>query len=99
MKENPSGRIGLEDAIDDDAVEVQVGIEQGAEAVDEDHCPDAELRARARAALRQAILHCIEEDVQGGVLDGRVAVKEIAQPVCSTTSSIVFPLPPLSHRE
>lgn len=46
MKENPSGRIGLEDAIDDDAVEVQVGIEQGAEAVDEDHCPDAELSRR-----------------------------------------------------
>lgn len=72
VKENPSGRIGLEDAIDDDAVEVQVGIEQGTEAADEDHCPDAGLRARARAELPQAILHCIEEDVQGDVLDGLV---------------------------
>ena len=31
-------RIGLEHPIDDDAVEVQMGVEQRTEPVDEDHC-------------------------------------------------------------
>jgi hypothetical protein len=37
VEDNPAGGRGVEHAVDDHAMEVQVGIEAGAEAVDESH--------------------------------------------------------------
>ena len=41
MEDDPARGGGVEHAVDDDAVEVQVGIEAGAEAVDEGHRAEA----------------------------------------------------------
>jgi hypothetical protein len=70
--------IGFENAVDHDAVEVHVGIEQGAKAVDEGHSADAGSRTRPRAAPAHTLLHCREEEVQRQGLHGRVILQEVA---------------------
>jgi hypothetical protein len=49
VKKRAAGRVGFEHAINDDAVEVEMGIEQRAEAMDEDDGTKTGLFARAGA--------------------------------------------------
>jgi hypothetical protein len=45
MEHDPAGGGGVEHAVDDDTVKMEVGIEAGAEAVDEGHRAEARRRA------------------------------------------------------
>jgi len=78
MKDDPA-RGGLEHAVDDHAVEVQVGIEVGAEAVDEGHGSEPRRGARTGAARAQAGLHRVQEQPQGRALQVGVALQEVTQ--------------------
>ena len=79
VKLRAAGRIGLEHALDHDAVKMQVGIEQGAKAVDEGDGADAGVRTGTRTALADALLHRREEELQGQGLDGWIALQGVAQ--------------------
>jgi hypothetical protein len=56
--------IGLENAVDHDAMEMRVGIEQSAKAVDEGDGADPGSRTRSRTTPAQTLLRPREEDVQ-----------------------------------
>jgi hypothetical protein len=56
-KMTPPGAGGVEHAVDDDAMEVQMRIEGGTEAVDEGDRAEARRRARTKAVRAQALLH------------------------------------------
>ena len=79
MEEHTVRRRGREHAVDDHAVEVQVGIEAGAEAVDEGHGCEPCRGARTGAVRAQAGRHRAQEQPQGGALEVGVALQEIAQ--------------------
>jgi hypothetical protein len=64
--------IGLENTVDHDTVEVDVGIEQGAKAVDEDHRANAGSQTRRLASPAHTLLHRREQEVQDQGLHGRV---------------------------
>ena len=57
MEDDPACGGRVEHAVDDDTVEVQVGIEAGAEAVDEGDRAEPGRVARTRAVRAQALLH------------------------------------------
>jgi hypothetical protein len=57
---------------------MDVGIEQGAKAVDEGDGADAGSRTRIRASLAQTPLHRAQEEVQCQGLHGRIVLQEIA---------------------
>jgi hypothetical protein len=61
MKAHAACASGLENAVDHNAVEMDVGIEQGAEAMDEGDGTDPGGWARPRAARAQALLHRTEK--------------------------------------
>ena len=92
VKAHAACAIGLENPLDHDAVEVDVGIEQGAEAVDEGDRADPGGWTRPRAALAQALLHRTEEDVQRQGLHGRIVLQEVAQALGHRQH-------PLAHRQ
>jgi hypothetical protein len=56
---------------------MQVGIERGAEAVDERHRPEARRRTHARTVRPQALLHRAQEQAQRRTLEVGVAVQEV----------------------
>ena len=61
-------------AVDDGAAEMQVGIESGAEAVDEGRRAEARRAAGARTVSAQALLHQSQEQAQGGALEIGIAL-------------------------
>lgn len=81
MKGDAALRIGLEHPIDDDAVEVQMGVEQRTETVEEDHRTEALGCAGARSALSQHPLDGGKQNVQCGVQNCRITFQVIARPV------------------
>ncbi len=62
----------------DAVTKMDVGIEQGAEAMDEGHRADPGRRTRPRAAPVQSPLHRAQEEVQRQGLHGRIVLQEIA---------------------
>jgi hypothetical protein len=84
--------ISLKNPVDHDAMKMHVRIEQGAKAVDEGDGADAGRGTRTRAARAQTLLHRAQEDVQGKVLDGRIALQVIAQ-------AFRYGQHPLPHRQ
>ena len=70
---------GVEHAVDDDAVEVVVGIEGRTEAVNERGRAAAGREARARAVRTQVLLHHPQEHPPGSALQIGIAVQEVAQ--------------------
>ena len=59
MKDYATLRIGIKHTIDDDAVVVEMGVEQRAEAVDEDHGAEAgrgKRVARTNQAFRKTVV-------------------------------------------
>ena len=79
MEGDPAGRRGREHAVDDHRVKVEVEIEKGAEAVDEDDRAEAGRGSGARTVRAQALLHRLQEHPQHGTLQSSVAVEEVAQ--------------------
>ena len=61
MEDDRTRRGRVEHAVDDHAVEVQVGIEGGAEAVNEGDRAEAGRGALTRAVRAQALLHRAQE--------------------------------------
>jgi hypothetical protein len=81
MEDHPVRWRGLEHAVDDHAVKVQVRIERRAEAVDEGHRAETGGGTRPRAVGAQAGLHRAQEELQGRTLELGVAFQEVAQPL------------------
>jgi hypothetical protein len=81
MEDDPARGGGVEHAVDDHAVEVQVEIEGGTEAVNERDRAEARRRARNLNCAYAALLHRAQEHPQGRALEGGVAVQEVAQPL------------------
>jgi hypothetical protein len=79
MEDDPARGNGVEQAVDDDAVEVQVGIERRAEAVDEDYRAEARRAAGAGTMCAQALLHRAQELAQSSTMEIGVAAQEVAQ--------------------
>lgn len=77
MEDDAPGRRGREHAVEHHAVKMQVGIERGAEAVDERHRPEARRRTHARTVRPQALLHRAQEQAQRRTLEVGVAVQEV----------------------
>ena len=72
-------RIGLENTIHHDAVEMQRGVEQRTKAVDEDHGAEAGCCTGAGAVSPQHPLDGDQENVQCGVENCRIVFQVIAQ--------------------
>jgi hypothetical protein len=81
MEDHTVGRSGLEHAVDDDAVKTEVGIERGAEAVDEGERAEAGRGTRTSAVRAQALLYRAQEQPQGGTLERGLAFQDVAQPL------------------
>ncbi len=75
VKGDAAERSGIKHAIDDDTVEVQMGVEQRAKAVDEDDRTEAGRGTGTGTVLPQNPLDGGKEDVQCGVQHCRVALK------------------------
>jgi len=71
--------VRLENAVDDDDVEMGMLIQRGAESMDEGHCADSRFEVRAGAAGAQASLDGIEQDAQSAVERLAVVLEMIAQ--------------------
>ena len=69
MEDHTVGRSGLEHAVDDDAVKTEVGIERGAEAVDEGERAEAGRGTRTSAVRAQALLYRAQEQAQSSTLE------------------------------
>lgn len=63
MKHHLTARIGIKHAIDDDTVKVNMRVEQCAETVDEDDCPQAGLCACVRTAMPQRPLDGAQKEM------------------------------------
>ena len=70
----------LEEAVDDAAVEMDVLVQAGPEPVNQGDRPDPGIGWASRALFAQAALHHGQENAQHRALQGRVALKEVAQP-------------------
>ena len=70
----------LEDTVDDATVDMDVLVQAGAEPVDECDRSDLCSDRAAGAMLAQAAFHHGQENAQHRALQGRVALKEGAQP-------------------
>jgi hypothetical protein len=79
--EGDPARGAVEHAVDDHAVEVQVGIEAGAEAVSEGHRAKACRGAGIWAVRPQALLHRAQEQAPGSTFEVGIALQEVAQPL------------------
>jgi hypothetical protein len=60
-------------------MKMQVGIEAGAETVNEGHRAETRRGTRTRAVRPQALLHGAQEQAQSSTLEIGVAVQEVAQ--------------------
>ena len=69
VKRRSSRGVSLENALDDEAVEVHLRIEQRAKAVDEGHRADPGTGARRRAGAAQGLFHDAQENAQRQRLD------------------------------
>ena len=94
MEDDPA-RGGVEHAVDDRAVKVQVRIERRAEAVDEGHRAETRRGARTRAARAQASRHGAQEQVQYRALEVGIAFQEVAQAL----GHCKYPLPQRQVRQ
>ncbi len=92
MKAHAARAVGLENPLDYDAVEMDVGIEQGAQAMDEGDGTDPEGWVRPRAAPAQTLLHRSEEQVQHQGLHGRVILQEVAYPLRRRQHRLTTPI-------
>ena len=92
MEDDPARGSGVEHAVDDDTVKVEVGIEAGAETVDEGHRTEVRRGACTGAVRLQVLLHHAQEQAQGSTLEIGVAVQEVAQPLGHRQD-------PLAHRQ
>jgi len=72
--------VGLENALDDEAVEVLMRIEQRAKAVDEGHRADPGIGARRRAGAAQGLFHDAQKNAQRQRLDRPIMFEVITQP-------------------
>jgi hypothetical protein len=63
MEDGAPGGQGGEHAVDDHTVKVQVGVERGAEAVNEGDRAETSRGARTRAVRAQALLHLAQEQM------------------------------------
>jgi hypothetical protein len=79
MEDDPARGSGVEHAVDDDTVKVQVRIEGGIKTVDEGHRAEARRAPGARAMRAQAGLHHAREQAQGRALEVGVALQDVAQ--------------------
>jgi hypothetical protein len=79
MENRTPVRISVKHAIDDDAMKVQMWVEQRTKAMDEGHGTETGLGTCTRTTLPQALFDGGEEYVQGCVLDGCVVLQVIAQ--------------------
>ena len=70
----------LEEAVDDAAVEIDVLVQAGAEPVNQGDRPDPGIGWASGALFAQAAFHHGQENAQQRALQGRVALKEGAQP-------------------
>lgn len=61
MEDSAPGGCGREHAVDDHAVDMQVGIQGGTEAMDEGHRPESGRGAGARTVRPQALFHRARE--------------------------------------
>ncbi len=73
--------MNLEDALDDEAVEVLMRIEQRAKTVDEGHPTDQGIGARSRAGAAQRLLHDAQENAQRQCFDRRIVLDVLSQPL------------------
>jgi hypothetical protein len=92
VKGDATVRHGIKYAIDDDAVEVQMRVEQRTETVDEDHGTETRRCAGAGTVLPQYPLDGGQKNVQRGVQHPRIAFQGIAQ-------SLGHREHPLAHRQ
>jgi hypothetical protein len=67
------GVLSAKHAVDHDDMEVPMGIEQGAEAVDEDDGAEARAAVRRDKTLSQALFDAPQKAVQHGVKHGRAS--------------------------
>jgi len=81
MKGRGSRGVSLENALDGEAVEVHLRIEQRAKAVDEGHRADPGIRARRRAGAAQGLFHDAQENAQHQRLDRPIMLEVITQPL------------------
>ena len=71
----------FEDAVDDAAMKMDVLVQAGAETVDEGDRSDPRGGGSSRAMVAQAAFRHGEENAQHGALQGRIALKEVTQPL------------------
>ena len=76
IKAHAACAIGLENPLDHDAVEMDVGIEQGAKTMDEGDGADPRRRTRIRASPAQTPLHGAQEEVQRQGLHGCIGFRK-----------------------
>ena len=69
VEDDAPGRRRLEHAVEYHTMEVQVGIERGAEAVDEGHRPEPGCRTCAGTVRPQALLYRAQEQAQRRTLE------------------------------
>ena len=79
VEDDPARRIGREHAVDDHAMEVQMGIERRAKAVDEGDRAETSQGSRASTVRAQALLHHAQKQAQGPALEIGVAVQDVAR--------------------
>ena len=77
--EDDSARRGVEYAVDDDTVKMEVGIEAGTETVNEGQRAQTGGGTRPRAVRTQARLHGAQEEPQGSTLQLGITLQEVAQ--------------------
>ena len=80
MKDDPGrGTGGVEHALEDAAVKVQVFIQGGTEAVDENRRPEAGRSVATGTMCAQAAFHRAHQDAPDHTLHGRIVLQEMAQ--------------------
>lgn len=92
MKADAAFRIALENTIHHDAVEVQMGVEQRTETMDEDHGAEAGCCTGTGTVLAQHPLDGGQENVQRGIQNRRITFEVIAQALGHREH-------PLAHRQ
>ena len=80
VEHHRSAGVGLKHTLDDDAVKVEMRVEQGAKTVDEDDASQAGLCVGARTGLPQSPLDGAQKEVQRGVQECWVVFQVITQP-------------------
>jgi len=81
MKRRRSRGVSLENALDDEAVEVHLRIEQRAKAMDEGERAGPGTGACRRAGVAQGLVHNAQENAQRQRLDRPIMFEVIAQPL------------------